>query len=212
MGDSSPPIFEDRWPWRVDQAVQGSVKRDTLVMLHLQLLRQLGNWFAKRVGNWSALASKFDIFLIIVVVHMVHVSFLCDLKTKVSRQVSETSDAIGVNRLETMFVFYQVFGPSSHVLTNRDFNWPPSCECHHPAHFHQSRRRNSLAWCRFYHRRLDRCVEFLVLWLLQAHVSVQLTTSTLSLSTRRQLTVKAVLGSGLLPFWSFAGTQTKHRA
>ena len=61
-------------------------------------------------------ASKFDIFLIIVVVHMVHVSFLCDLKTKVSRQVSETSDAIGVNRLETMFVFYQVFGPSSHVL------------------------------------------------------------------------------------------------
>ena len=38
--------------WSVDKMVHGLQQTNTLMMLQLQVSRQLGNWFAERIGNW----------------------------------------------------------------------------------------------------------------------------------------------------------------
>ena len=38
--------------WSVDQTAYSFQQANTLVILQLQLARQLGNWVAERVGNW----------------------------------------------------------------------------------------------------------------------------------------------------------------
>ena len=38
--------------WSIDKTVHGLQQSNTLMMLHVQLSRKLGDWFAERVGNW----------------------------------------------------------------------------------------------------------------------------------------------------------------
>ena len=52
--------------WSIDKTVHGLQQTNTLMRLQLQLSRQLGNWFAERVGNlWRRL--NFESVIVVVV-------------------------------------------------------------------------------------------------------------------------------------------------
>ena len=105
--------------WSFAQAVHGFQKANALVMHQLQLSRQLGNWFAERGVNWLSWLC-FAILLVVVATHVarpsllkkrtLHVSFV-SLKTQVTQQVSEKSDAVDWVRLERILESCQVFDP-----------------------------------------------------------------------------------------------------